>query len=106
MSPDLKKAFIVDAETVNKYGLEREVLRPVYTGGKLVKRYYCSYPDLSVIYGTNEQNIKLFPRVKAYIDSHRKDIMCKEVKLKSTHCIPCIVLEKKISFLKNLSYLV
>ena len=101
VSPDLKKAFIVDAETVNKYGLEREVLRPVYTGGKLVKRYYCSYPDLSVIYGTNEQNIKLFPRVKAYIDSHRKDIMCKEVKLKKHSLYSLHRARKENIFLKE-----
>ena len=50
ISPDLKEAFIVDQDTINKAKLERNMLHPTLTGGKQVKRYLINYDDKCPIF--------------------------------------------------------
>jgi len=80
VSPDLKKAFIVDADTVSRFNLETEMLRKVLTGGKHVKRYLIEYPELYLIYTKSTSNFKELPNICAYIDQFRNEISCIEVK--------------------------
>lgn len=79
VSPDYKEAFIVSSQIIKKHGLEKNKLRPTLTGGIHVKRYKITYPDLSVIYTTREDDFKTLPNIKAYIDGFKKEITCKEV---------------------------
>jgi len=80
VSPDLKKAFIVDGETVRKNKLERNKLRPVLTGGKHVKRYYLEDQDLWLIYTLHTDNPREFPNICDFINKYRHEITCPEVK--------------------------
>ncbi len=82
VSPDLKKAFLVDTETVLQYQLEKAKLKRVLTGGKQVKRYFINYPDLWLIYTSRTDNFSEFPNICAYIDQFKDKITCKEVKQK------------------------
>jgi len=79
VSPDLKDAFLVDAETVKQFALEKQVLRKVVTGGKQVKRYFIDYPDLFLIYTQRDINVRELPNIRSYIDRYRDQITCKEV---------------------------
>jgi len=80
VSPDLKKAFLVDSGTVKHYNLETTKLRRVLTGGKQVKRYFIDYPDLWLIYTTRIDNFKELPKICEYINQFKDEITCKEVK--------------------------
>lgn len=80
VSPDLKKAFLVDSQSVRQHNLESTKLRKVLTGGKQVKRYFIDYPDLWVIYTTRKDNFRQLPNIRAYIDQFKSKITCKEVK--------------------------
>jgi hypothetical protein len=80
VSPDLKEAFLVDAKTAKRAGLEKHALRKVLTGGKQVKRYFIDYPDLLLIYTQRETNVRDLPNIRAYIDQFKHQITCKEVK--------------------------
>ena len=80
VSPDLKKAFLVDSGTVKHYNLETTKLRRVLSGGKQVKRYFIEYPDLWLIYTTRIDNFKELPKICAYINQFKDKITCKEVK--------------------------
>jgi type I restriction-modification system DNA methylase subunit/predicted type IV restriction endonuclease len=80
VSPDLKKAFLVDSNTVKSFGLETSKLKKVITGGKHVKRYFIDYPDLFLIYTNRNDNFKKLPNICSYIEKFRNEITCKEVK--------------------------
>lgn len=86
VSPDLKKAFLINAETVKEYALESDKIRRVVTGGKQVKKYFISYPDLWVIYTNDKDNFKKLPNIRSYIDQFKEEITCKEV-LQGKHSI-------------------
>ena len=79
VSPDLKAAFLVDSETARRFGLEKEKLRPVLTGGRHVKRYQIERPDLLLIYTSRADDFQTLPRICAYIDQFKSEITCKEV---------------------------
>jgi type I restriction-modification system DNA methylase subunit len=80
VSPDLKKAFIVDSDTIQHYDLEKAKLRKVLTGGKQVKRYFIHYQDLWVIYTKRTNNFKELPNICKFIDQFKDEITCGEVK--------------------------
>jgi type I restriction-modification system DNA methylase subunit len=80
VSPDLKRAFIVDAETAERFRLESDKLKPVLTGGAQVKRYRIDRPDLYLIYTSRHDDFIRLPKIRAYIDQFRGDISCVEVK--------------------------
>ncbi|MDM8558555.1 N-6 DNA methylase [Candidatus Parabeggiatoa sp. HSG14] len=80
VSPDLKKAFIVDAGTIQQYHLETSKLKKVLTGGKQVKRYFIDYPEQWLIYTTRFDDFSEIPNIIAYIDQFKDDITCVEVK--------------------------
>jgi type I restriction-modification system DNA methylase subunit len=80
VSPDLKDAFIIDNETLIQYNLEKEKIKKVVTGGKHVKRYYIGYPELNLIYTTRKDNFNNIPNITNYINLHKGQITCKEVK--------------------------
>jgi len=79
VSPDLKDAFLVDSQTANSLHLETHKLRKVLTGGKHVKRYFISRPDLLLIYTNREDNFQELQNIRAYIDGFKNRITCKEV---------------------------
>lgn len=80
ISPDLKKAFIVDSKTINKNRLEKRLLRRTLTGGIHVKRFFIKDEDLWIIYSNRRTNIKEFPNIKNFIESFKMEITCSEVK--------------------------
>jgi adenine-specific DNA-methyltransferase len=80
VSPDLKKAFIIDAGTIQQYHLETSKLKKVLTGGKQVKRYFIDYPEQWLIYTTRFDDFNEIPNIIAYIDQFKDDITCVEVK--------------------------
>ena len=80
VSPDLKEAFLIDRKTANEYELETNILRPVLTGGKQVKRYDIDRPDLLLIYTKRNDDFRKSPNICRYIDQFKKQITCKEVK--------------------------
>jgi len=80
VSPDLKKAFIVDDNLVTNFKLEKAKLRKVLTGGKHVKRYFIEDPNLNLIYTKPIDDFTKLPNICAYIEQYRKDISCVEVK--------------------------
>ena len=82
VSPDYKDAFIVDSKTKRSARLEKDQLRRVLTGGKQVKRYTIEYPDLWLIYTSDDDDFSVLPKIKRYIDKFRSKITCKEVKQK------------------------
>jgi hypothetical protein len=77
VSPDLKEAFLVDANTAKQHGLEVNKLRRVLTGGKQVKRYFIEHPDLLLIYTQRDTNLRELPNIRAYIDRFKNQITCK-----------------------------
>ncbi|MFH1315638.1 MAG: N-6 DNA methylase [Candidatus Uhrbacteria bacterium] len=81
VSPDLKDAFLVESKIAERYRLEPDKLRKVLTGGKQVKRYCISYPDLLLIYTKRGENFRELPNICAYIDQYKDRITCKEVQL-------------------------
>ncbi|MBU1209616.1 MAG: N-6 DNA methylase [Proteobacteria bacterium] len=82
VSPDLKKAFIVDSKTIREWGLEKNKLRRVLTGGKQVKRYFIDHQELWLIYTTSDDNFRELPNIRTYIDQFKIDITCREVREK------------------------
>lgn len=82
VSPDLKKAFIVDSKTIQENELEKEFLRKVLSGGKQVKRYYIEYVNLFLIYTKNTDDFTKLPNICKYIGKFKDEITCVEVKEK------------------------
>lgn len=80
VSPDLKEAFLVDATTAEKWHLEKHKLHPVLTGGIHVKRFAIHRPDLFVIYTSRDDDFRMLPRIRAFVDQYKDKITCKEVK--------------------------
>jgi len=80
VSPDFKKAFIVDVETAKQEKLELEKLRNVLTGGNHAKKYYINYPNLRLIYTTRSDDFETLPNIRRFINQFSKQISCKEVK--------------------------
>ena len=79
VSPDLKKAFIVNSNQIREYKLESDRLRKVLTGGKQVRRYHIDYPDLWLIYTNRNENFQNIPNICKYINKFKSEITCKEV---------------------------
>jgi|ERR1700685_343566 len=82
VSPDYKEAFIVDSKTKRSAKLEKDHVKRVLTGGRQVKRYTIEYPDLWLIYTSDDDDFSELPNIKRYIDKFRAQITCKEVKQK------------------------
>jgi hypothetical protein len=82
VSPDLKKAFIVDSTTIKNEKLEKDILKPILTGGIHLKRYLIGKDDLWLIYSDRKTDIKKYPNIRNYIDSYKNEITCVEVKQK------------------------
>jgi len=79
VSPDLKKAFLVDEKTVQAYKLEKEKITKVLTGGRHVKRYFIDNPDLNLIYTSNSEDFNQMPNICNFIYQFKDEIKCKEV---------------------------
>ncbi|RXG23873.1 Eco57I restriction-modification methylase domain-containing protein [Leeuwenhoekiella aequorea] len=79
VSPDLKDAFIVDADTIKTENLEKQYIRRTVTGGVDVKRYYTIGVDKHLFYITKNDNPQDFPNILAYIEKYLPKITCKEV---------------------------
>ena len=79
-SPDLKEAFIIDKETVEKFDLEREKIKKMVSGGFQIKRYSINYEGQYLIYTTKNDNFRKLPNIRSFINSFKEDITCKEVK--------------------------
>jgi len=79
VSPDLKDAFIVSESDAKRLKLEKAWLRRVLLGGD-IKRFCVNYQNRLVIYLTKNDDPKRFKNIRRFIDSHKNDITCREVK--------------------------
>ena len=79
VSPDLKEAFVLTCDEAAKLELEREFLRPVFTGGRHVKRYQCLEHKLQLVYTSRHTDFSKCPNICKHIDAHKNKITCKEV---------------------------
>ena len=79
VSPDLKEAFIVDAQVAEREHLEKRWLRRVLLGGD-IKRYRIDYADRVLLYLTRSDDPKLFPHIRDYVAQFKKQITCTEVR--------------------------
>lgn len=80
VSPDLKEAFLVTAEQVKQFKLEKSHLKNALTGGRQVKRFHINYPDLQLIYTKRDTDFKAIPNICSFINQYKSKITCKEVK--------------------------
>ena len=101
ISPDLKKAFIVDIKTIEEFRLENEKLKPVLTGGIHVKRSHIENPNLFIIYTSDKDNFALIPNICGYINHYKNEITCKEVKQKKHSIYSLHRARQESIFLKN-----
>ena len=62
--------------------MEKDILKPVLTGGVHIKRYLIEKPDLWLIYSNRKTAINKYPNIKNYIGSYKNEITCNEVKQK------------------------
>lgn len=79
VSPDLKEAFIVDSETINREKLEIDYIKKTVTGGVDVKRYYTIDVDKNLFYTSKSDDPLKFPNIQSYIETYLPRITCKEV---------------------------
>lgn len=102
VSPDYKDAFIVTKEIIKKNSLEEEIIKPVLTGGKEVKRYKIYPNGYFLIYSDNNTKHSRYPNICTYINSYKDKITCKEVKQKK-HSIYALhrARDKEIFLKKN-----
>ena len=73
MDTGLNKAFIVDEETINKYHLEKEIIKRVIKNSE-IKRYKPLIPVKYLIYTTNETKINDFPKTEKYLKQFMSDL--------------------------------
>jgi hypothetical protein len=66
----LDKVFTVDEETVNKYNLENDLLKPTIKNSH-IKRYFLEEPNLYMIYTSNDTDIEKYPNVYNYLKKHK-----------------------------------
>ena len=79
VSPDYKKAFIIDSVSINQNNLERSYIKKTVTGGKDFERYHLKWNDKYLIYTRRETKKELAPNIISYISSYKEFITCKEV---------------------------
>lgn len=79
VSPDLKKAFIVNSEIVGAHNLEKKFIRKTVTGGVDVKKFRIVNRDQSIIYTTRNDERDSVPNIASYIEQFSDEITCKEV---------------------------
>lgn len=80
VSPDLKKAFIVNNETIEEKKLEKEYLFPTVTGGRDLINYTVPELPKSVIYTRKSDTPDKIKNIIKHINSFKNEITCKEVK--------------------------
>ncbi len=80
VSPDLKEAFIIDEESINKFSLEKDFIFPTVTGGKDVKKYIVQDVSKKIIYTRTIDPPESIPKIISYLKTFRSQITCKEVK--------------------------
>jgi hypothetical protein len=87
---------------LSKNSLEEEIIKPVLTGGKEVKRYKIYPNGYFLIYSDNNTKHSKYPNICTYINSYKDKITCKEVKQKK-HSIYALhrARDKEIFLKKN-----
>lgn len=104
VSPDLKKAFIVDKKTIKDYSMEKTNLKKTLTGGVHVKRYFIIPSDLFLIYNNNHDDFSKIPNICKYIDTFKTEITCSEVKAKKHSIYALHRARKEIIFTKPFKF--
>jgi len=79
ISPDLKKAFIVNDQICHEFNLEPYKIKPTITGGVDVKRYQIVNNIKRIIYSSSNDDPKSIPNIFSYVKQFEKEITCKEV---------------------------
>ncbi|MEO7906099.1 MAG: hypothetical protein ABIT06_03930, partial [Saprospiraceae bacterium] len=101
ISPDLKDAFVVNEEQINKYNLERKYIFPTITGGRDAIKYFAQDIGKRIIYTTKDLKTESIKNIIDHISKYKDNITCREV-LEGKHPIWCLhrAREEKI-FKKN-----
>ena len=79
VSPDLKKAFVVNNSEIIKNNLEKNFIYPTITGGRDLESYYTQLINKNIIYTTKYDNPERIVNIIKYIEQYRNEITCKEV---------------------------
>ena len=79
ISPDLKEAFIVDAEIIKKHNLENDFIHPTLTGGRDTKKYLAKDIGKRILYTKRDDETSQIKNIIKYVDSFKAKITCKEV---------------------------
>lgn len=69
----LNKAFIVTPQVIEKYNLEKEILRK-YAKTRDIKRYHAGYRNLYLVYTVPETNPDSIPNTIKYLKQFRKKL--------------------------------
>jgi hypothetical protein len=73
MKSGRNEVFVVDEDTISRYGLERDLLRK-YVKTRDIQRYSVSWRGLYLICTYNQTNIDEYPGVKRYLAEHRDEL--------------------------------
>ncbi|MGD0406087.1 MAG: TaqI-like C-terminal specificity domain-containing protein [Candidatus Bathyarchaeia archaeon] len=73
MKTGLNKAFIVTPEIIDKYEIEKQVLKK-YVKTRNIKRYHIDYRDLHLIYTVPETNPDSIPNTMKYLKQFRPEL--------------------------------
>lgn len=79
VSPDLKKAFVVNSEIQSKFNLEDSYLKPTITGGRDTTKFYSKPIDKLLVYTSKKDDCDKFPQILSYLSNFENEITCKEV---------------------------
>lgn len=79
ISPDLKDAFIVNSDIIDKHSLENEYIFPTITGGRDVNKYLAQDIGKKIIYTKKTDSENNISNIVQYISNFRDRITCTEV---------------------------
>jgi len=74
MDTGLNKAFIIKRDTINRYNIEKNILKRVLKNSD-INRYSIQDSEHFLIYTANETKISDYPNTQKYLGSFKKDLM-------------------------------
>mgnify|MGYP003880398481 CR=1 FL=1 len=65
--------FVINKEKINKYKIEKQVLRRFLKNGDL-RRYRIEFNDLYLIYSTKDIDLSKYPNLQKYLSKHKNEL--------------------------------
>lgn len=73
ISTGCNKAFCVDEDIINRFDIERGILKPLLKGEN-IDRYSIKWANEYIIYTTKETDISLYPNAKAFASAYKEKL--------------------------------